>query len=134
MTITDTQGHFLLTGISAGTYSINIDYETCITGLHDRYRSPDFSVTSAAPAYNFELPIPLYESTGSLTGVALLEGQTEHSNIVVTVEGLTGYFAVTNAQGKYLIPSVPARNKRFRLTFTKTGYMVCKTILLFIKT
>jgi len=124
MTITDTQGHFLLTGISAGTYSINIDYETCITGLHDRYRSPDFSVTSAAPAYNFELPIPLYESTGSLTGVALLEGQTEHSNIVVTVEGLTGYFAVTNAQGKYLIPSVPARNKRFRLTFTKTGYTI----------
>jgi hypothetical protein len=122
MTITDTKGRFLLTGISAGTYSINIDYETCITGLHDRYRSPDFNITAAAPAYNFELPIPLYESTGSFMGVALLEGQTVHSNIVVTVKGLTGYSTVTDDQGKYKILSVPARNKRFRLTFTKPGY------------
>ena len=43
---------------------------------------------------------------------------------MVAVEGLTGYFTVTDAQGNYKIPSVPARNKRFRLTFTKAGYSI----------
>lgn len=124
MTITDTKGRFLLAGISAGTYSINVDYETCITGLHDAYRSPNFNITAASPSHSFEQPISLYESTGSLAGVALLEGQTEHSNIVVAVEGLTGYFTITDAHGNYRIPSVPARNKRYRLTFTKAGYSI----------
>jgi hypothetical protein len=124
MTITDTKGRFLLAGISAGAYSINVDYETCITGLHDAYRSPDFNITAALPSHSFEQPIPLYESTGAFTGVAQLEGQTEHSNIVVAVEGLTGYFTITDAQGNYRLPSVPARNKRFRLTFTKAGYSI----------
>lgn len=122
MTITDTKGRFLLVGLSPGTYSINVDYETCITGLHDAYRSPDFNISTALPAHNFEQPIPLYESTGTLTGVALLDGQTDHSNIVVAVEGLSGYFTVTDVQGNYRLPSVPARNRHFRLTFTKAGY------------
>ena len=124
MTITDTKGRFLLGGVSMGAHSIHVDYETCITGLHDTYKSPDFSITDALPVHSFEQPIPLFESTGGLAGVALLAGQTEHSDIVVAVEGLTGYFTLTDAQGNYKMPSVPARNKRFRLTFTKAGYSV----------
>jgi hypothetical protein len=126
MTITDTKGRFLLGGITAGTYSIDVDYETCITGLHDPYKSSGFEITDALPVHSFDQPIPLFESTGGLVGAAVLEGQTEHSGIVVAVEGLTGYFTVTDAQGNYKIPSVPARNKRFRLTFTKAGYSVGK--------
>jgi len=54
--------------------------------------------------------------------VAQLEGQTVHSNIVVTVEGLTGYFTTTDARGNYTLSSVPARNKRFTLVFSRPDY------------
>jgi len=122
MTISDTSGHFLLAGIPEGPYSVDVSYETCITALHDAYNSPSFSITAASPTHQFRSPIPMYESKGTLTGVAQLEGQTVHSNIVVTVEGLTGYFTTTDARGNYTLPSVPARNKRFKLVFAKPGY------------
>jgi hypothetical protein len=121
MTITDTKGRFLLSGLSEGTYYLNVDYETCITALHDNYKTPEFSITDDSPNLSFK-PIPMFESTGGLVGTALLEGQTDHSNIVVSIEGLTGYYSVTDSQGNYKLPSVPARNKGLRLTFTKEGY------------
>jgi hypothetical protein len=122
MTISDNNGRFLLTGIPQGAYSIDVSYETCITGLHDAYSSPSFSITNASPAYNFRSPIPMYESKGTVAGVARLKGQTVHSNIVVTVEGLTGYFTTTDAKGNYTLPSLPVRNKHFKLVFTKPNY------------
>jgi len=123
MTISDKDGRFLLTGLPEGDYSVHVSYETCITGLHDAFSSPSFSITAASPAHNFRSPLPMYESRGTLSGVARLEGQTTvHSNIVVTVEGLTGYFTTTDAQGNYTLPSVPARNKRFTLVFTRPNY------------
>lgn len=122
MTISDTNGHFLLTGIPEGAYSVDVSYETCITGLHDPYSSPGFHITAASPAHHFDSPLPMYESMGSIVGAAVLDGQTAHANIVVSVEGLTGYFTTTDAQGNYKIPSVPARNKRYNLIFTKPGY------------
>ncbi len=124
MTITDTKGRFLLGGLSMGDHSITVDYETCITGLHDGYESPEFSITDSSPVHNIEQPIPLFESMGGLTGIVKLEGQAEHSGVVVAIEGLTGYFTLTDAQGNYTLPSVPVRNKRSRLTYTKAGYSV----------
>jgi hypothetical protein len=65
----------------------------------------------------------MYESTGTITGVARLQGQTMHSDIVVTVEGLPGYVTATDAEGNYTLLSVPARRKSFRLVFTKPDYV-----------
>lgn len=122
MTISDKNGHFLLSGIPGGDYSVNVSYETCITALHDNYGSSTFSLTDASPAYNFRSPIPMYESTGTVSGVAQLEGQTQHANIVATMEGLTGYFTTTDAHGNYKLLSVPVRNKLMKIVFTKPGY------------
>jgi len=122
MTISDKNGHFLLSGISPGDYSVNFSYETCITALHDNYGSSTFTLTDASPAYRFKTPIPMYESTGAISGVARLEGQTEHANIVVSIEGYTGYITTTDANGNYKLSSVPVRNKPVVLSFTKPGY------------
>ncbi|MDT8376529.1 MAG: hypothetical protein RQ867_07285 [Mariprofundaceae bacterium] len=122
MTISDKDGHFLISGIKNGDYSVNVSYETCVTALHDNYSSRGFSITDASPAYHFKSPLPMYESTGELTGTAQLQGQTEHANIVVTVEGYTGYVTTTDVQGNYKLSSVPVRNKPVKVVFTKAGY------------
>jgi hypothetical protein len=55
--------------------------------MHDNYGSSTFSLTDASPAYSFKSPISMYESTGMIGGVARLEGQTLHANIIVIMEG-----------------------------------------------
>ncbi len=122
MTISDKDGHFLLSGIPNGDYSVHISYETCITAQHDSYSTKGFSINDAAPAHHFRSPIPMYESTGTITGVARLKGQKTHANIVVTIEGLTGYVTTTDAHGKYTLSSVPVRNKPLVITFPKANY------------
>jgi hypothetical protein len=61
--------------------------------MHDNYGSSTFTLTDASPACSFKSPIPMYESTGTAGGVARLEGQAVHANIMVTMEGLTGHFS-----------------------------------------
>jgi hypothetical protein len=122
MTISDKNGRFLLSGIPKGDYSLDVSYETCITAQHDSYSTPSFSITATSSAYNFRSPIPMLESTGTIIGVARLEGQTVHSNIIVSVEGLTGYFTTTDAHGNYKLSSVPVRNKPMTVIYSKANY------------
>jgi hypothetical protein len=55
--------------------------------MHDNYGSSTFTLTDTSPAYGFKSPISMYESTGTISGVARLEGQTLHANIIVIMEG-----------------------------------------------
>jgi hypothetical protein len=122
MTISDKNGRFELSGLSNGEYSVDVSYETCITAQHDSISTQSFSLNDSSPAYNFRSPIPMYESTGTITGVALLKGQTTHANTIVTIEGFTGYVTTTDAHGKYTLLSVPIRNKPLVITFSKANY------------
>ena len=122
MTITDKKGNFLLSGIANGDYSVDVSYETCITAQHDSYSTKGFSISETSSVHNFKRPIPMMESTGMLKGVAQLDGQTSHSNIVVTLEGLIGYFTTTDADGNYTFKSVPVRNKPMIVTFSKPNF------------
>ncbi len=122
MTISDDNGHFLLTGIANGDYSIDLTYDTCITAQHESYSTKTFSINETSPAHNFRSPIPMFEFAGTIKGVARLNGQTTHSNIVVTIKGLTGYFTTTDAQGNYELKSVPVRNIPMTLVYSKANY------------
>jgi hypothetical protein len=122
MTISDKNGRFELSGLSNGEYAVDVSYETCITAQHDSISTKSFNLNDSSPAYNFRSPIPMYESTGTITGVALLKGQTTHANTIVTIEGFTGYVTTTDAHGKYTLLSVPIRNKPLVITFSKANY------------
>ncbi len=123
MTISDDDGHFLLTGIANGDYSVDLTYDTCITAQHESYSTKVFSISDASPVHNFRSPIPMFEFSGAIKGVARLDGQTTHANIIVTIKGLTGYFTSTDAQGNYELKSVPVRNIPMTLIYSKANYM-----------
>lgn len=122
MTISDNDGHFVLSGIANGDYSINLTYDTCITAQHKSYSTKTFSINETSPVHNFRSPMPMFEFSGTIKGVARLEGQTTHANIIVAIKGLTGYFTTTDAQGNYELKSVPVRNIPMTVVYSKANY------------
>lgn len=110
--MTDSSGHYLISLIPVGTYNIKFKKD----GFDEKI------VTDVLITKNFTTPVTdvlLFISRGSIAGVAHLEGSTDHSGILVSVDG-TSYTAITNSNGDYLIQGVPVGT--YNLTATKLGY------------
>lgn len=122
ITISNDKGWFVLRGVPEGKHSVQVVFDACVTGKHDAYNSPPVKISSASLNHRFRSPLDLPESTGTLSGVARLEGTKDYSGVLVRVEGIPGFVATTDAKGKYRLPLVPVRLTGFKVTFLKSGF------------
>ncbi|MFO8072602.1 MAG: DUF1566 domain-containing protein, partial [Polyangia bacterium] len=101
-----------ISGVPVGNHTVT----ATLAGYAEQSSSP-FEVvageTTVVP------PLILSEATGSLSGTALLAGETDHAGISVVVEG-TSYSAVTDATGAWSITDVPTGNYSVRAS--RAGY------------
>jgi len=65
-------------------------------------------------------PIALELARGHLLGTAELEGETDHSGILIEVQG-TGFSAVTNAAGEWTIRGVPV--SQYTIRASREGFV-----------
>lgn len=114
-TITDNDGNFRITGVPTG-------FDYYITAFY-----PDLEPYHWGP-YNIEegqtivLPDGILKIlTGSIVGVALLQGEIDHSGIRVTLSE-PGYSATTNKFGDFMISGIPAQIGGYALTASKDNF------------
>lgn len=112
VTETDDDGYFRFEDVKPGTYTIT-------------YTLADYAAATSNP---FEVragettkvkSITLKEGTGGLTGVALLEGETNHAGIAIVVQGAS-YSTVTAKNGAWAINGVEAG--QYTIEASYTGY------------
>ena len=112
--ITSSSGAFSLAGMIAGEYIISIS--------KDGYRTitlETVNIETDSSTINLKT-IELPRAVGTITGVARLEGSTDHSGITVSLVG-TEYTAVTNNDGVYEM-IVPPDTYTGGLRFTRDDY------------
>ena len=110
--LTDSTGHYAISLIPVGKYNI--------TFTKDKFEKK--VVTDVVVSKNQTTPVEdvvLLVSRGSISGVAYLEGSSDHSGILITVEG-TSYTAITNSEGNYFIQGIPVGT--YNLVATRYGY------------
>lgn len=110
--LTDSYGHYLVSLVPVGTYNLKFKKE----GFDEEV------VTDVMITRGFTIPVTdvfLQLSRGSIAGVAILEGASNHSGILISIEG-TNYTAITNSNGNYLIQGIPVG--RYNLMASKSGY------------
>jgi YVTN family beta-propeller protein len=110
--ITDSYGHYIISLIPVGKYNI--------TFTKDRFEKK--IITDVVVSKNQTTPVEdvlMLVSRGSIIGKASLEGSSDHSGILITVEG-TSYTGMTNSSGDYLIQNIPVGT--YNLVATKYGY------------
>lgn len=110
-TVSDRSGRFAFAGVDAGDY--------LVTGVARHYQAGVAHVTvQTVQAETTFVDIHL-SPTGTISGSATLENETNHAGIVVYVDG-TSFVAVTNAAGRYVMTDVPVGTHRF--TGMHAGY------------
>ncbi len=104
--VSDSTGFWEIAGVEPETYTVTAS----LTGYAEQTSNP-FEVvageTTEVP------PLTLSEAVGSLSGTALLAGESDHAGISVVVEG-TSYSAVTDSAGAWSIVDVPVGNYAVR--------------------
>ena len=108
-TVTDASGAFQFDAVAPGTYTVTAS----LAGYGTQSSSP-FQVMAGQPTV--VPPITLQLGTGSLSGLALLDGQDVHAGIVILIEG-TSYATVTAANGAWSISGVEAGNYAVRARY-----------------
>jgi hypothetical protein len=97
-TTTDANGYFEFLEVAYGSYTIYASRGDAMVGFQT-----DVVVGSTEPTEIEEMTLT---PTGSITGTVLLEGESDHSGVIVFVAG-TSYAAYTDADGAYTIADVP---------------------------
>ena len=97
ITTTDATGYFEFLDVPQGSYTVYASRGDALVGFQT-----DILVGDTDPAL-VELTLT---PTGSITGSALLDGETNHSGVVVFVAG-TSYAAYTDVAGAYTLDGVP---------------------------
>lgn len=116
--VTDSEGKYLFVGVQAGRYELVADHP----GFETK-RVPNINILADQinPAPDIVL-VPNTEQTGgtgSLSGFAVLEGETEHAGILVAIEG-TDHNMVTGPDGAYQFNDIEAGY--YSLIYSKSGY------------
>ena len=103
-TITDEEGFYMFTGLEEGTYFVEAS-----KGSFKAQSSVSVSPREAAVVDMALTP------TGSLTGICLLENETEdHSGTFVIIKG-SSYIGYTDDDGSFSIQQIPVGTYRVRL-------------------
>lgn len=117
--VTDLDGRYMFIGVPEGVYTL--------TAEHPGFETTAVEDVTVSPESIFQVPemtlIPTSGSgedgTGSISGVALLEDDSDHGGITVALEG-TSLSTVTSANGDYILEQVPFG--AYTLIFTRGGY------------
>jgi hypothetical protein len=107
---TNAQGHFLLEGIPTGTYLLTASREGLI---------PQEQTVEVRHLETTSLSLTLMRARGTVTGTLLLEGESNHSGISVSLSGHDAT-ATTDAQGHFGFEGIPVG--RYKLTAGKVHY------------
>jgi hypothetical protein len=111
---TDTSGSYSLTGLTAGTYTVYASSQNSL----EKAVTTDITVEAGKSVTAADLSLT---PTGTVSGVATLNGGASGNlGIVVFLAG-TSYSAMTNSLGAYTISSVPAATG-YTLVASKQGY------------
>lgn len=117
--VTEENGKFLLKEVPEGKNSIQVNFGGCGIGKHDLYESPEFIIGTGSTQKAWNSSIFVYESTGLISGVANLEDESIHSNIMISVDGFEGFSTTTDKMGRYQLTNVPVRVRGLSLTVSK---------------
>jgi hypothetical protein len=98
--VTNADGQYYLAGVPVGTYTVRATHAGFVPALAA-------AVTVAAHDVVDVDPLVLGASPGTLTGIALKEGATNHAGILVTVNN-TPASGSTDADGRFTITNVPS--------------------------
>lgn len=108
---TNKKGKFSITGIPPGEYILTVSERG--------YSSSSQTVAVLAGQDTAAGKITLYSATGTVEGTVTLQGQADHADIVVAVDG-SSYQAVSKSDGSYVITNVPPGMKT--LVASKHGF------------
>ena len=115
-TQTDTNGAFSLAGITPGTYQLQVSK----AGF--QVNTLVVNIDAATPSHTLASTVTL--SQFSVTGVAQLQGLSDHSAITVSVLG-TGLTTQTASDGSFTLTGIPVGD--FKLMATKADYQSQET-------
>lgn len=114
-TVTDSVGLFQLTGLLAGTYTVQLSSAG--------YKTLDLGSQFLQPAGLIDLgDLSLEPATGDIAGQIALSGQTSHGGVRVSLTQSNNEraFTYSDTSGNYRMADVPAGD--YALSFTLTGY------------
>jgi len=114
--MTDNDGNYRITGVPAGGGY----YVTAFYPNFEPYHWGPVTVVEGSGPTTLENGF-LKILRGSIAGVALLEGGSDHSGIRITLSE-PGYSATTNAAGDFEITGIPAAVGAYSLTASKDNY------------
>ncbi len=111
-TVTEATGAYAFRDVDPGTYTV-----TASLAGYSEETSSAFEVQRGETTTVD--PLTLTKTTGELAGTVLLDGQSDHSGTVITVEG-TSHTTVTDESGSWSVSGVAAG--QYRIEATHTGY------------
>ena len=117
--ITDTNGRYMFIGIPAGDYALTAEH----TG-YQTDRIPDLKVVAEqiTPIQDITLRASTdtqKEGNGTIQGSVLLEGQSDHGGVAISIEG-TSLITASSEDGTFVFDHVPAGD--YSVVFSKGGY------------
>lgn len=117
--VTGEDGRYMFIAIPEGEYTLSAEHPGYATEEVEKVRisadqvlqAPDITLSATNTAQS--------DQTGTIRGVALLEGEVDHGGITVAIEG-TSFTAVTNINGEFVLEKVPVG--AYQLIYSKGGY------------
>ena len=116
-TITDTRGHYAVTGIAPGTYRVQATKNGYNTGISD-----PFTVSSGVTSTPSDMILSI--SLRALYGTVTLEGKTDYTGVRITATKTTStkeiYSALSNKDGFYALSGMTPGE--YILSYSYEGY------------
>ncbi len=116
---TDKEGRYMFVGIPAGEYSLVAEHPGYVTASAVGLRVAADQVTQAPELLLERDEDEENQGEGSIRGLALLEGESDHGGITVALEG-TEFNTVTSGNGEFQFENIPVN--AYTLLFSKGGF------------
>lgn len=116
--VTDSEGKYLFVGVQAGQYELVADHPGFETVRISNVEILADQINSV-PDIVLEPNTESTDGTGSLSGIALLEGENVHAGILVAIEG-TNHNMVTGPDGAYQFNNIEVGY--YTVIYSKSNY------------